>query len=119
MRKTDRSLSPSVRCRIGPSIGGVIRQRACRRRHAHSRFKPGQRVACNVGGPAASWPVEAAESPGPALHDSYPRPMAYSADAARQEMLDEIATAIDGIAAALAALGTAYEQLTTAPADRL
>jgi hypothetical protein len=45
--------------------------------------------------------------------------MAYSANTARQELLDELATAIDRIAAALAALGTAYEQLTTAPADRL
>jgi len=45
--------------------------------------------------------------------------MAYSADAARQEMLDELAEAIDHISRALAALGTAYEQLTTGPADRL
>src|SRR4051794_28691983 len=45
--------------------------------------------------------------------------MAYSAQGARQEMLDTIADAIDDIAAALAALGEAYEQLTTGPADRL
>jgi hypothetical protein len=45
--------------------------------------------------------------------------MAYNANAARQEMLDELAEAIDHISASLAALGTAYEQLTTAPADRL
>ena len=45
--------------------------------------------------------------------------MAYSASAARQEILDALAEAIDLIAAALAALGTAYEQLTTGPADRL
>ena len=34
-------------------------------------------------------------------------------------MLDTLADAIDEIAAALAALGDAYEQLGTAPADRL
>jgi hypothetical protein len=34
-------------------------------------------------------------------------------------MLDTLGEAIDEIAAALAALGEAYEQLTTAPADRL
>jgi hypothetical protein len=45
--------------------------------------------------------------------------MAYSTSDARQEMLDELAEAIDHISRALAALGVAYEQLTTAPADRL
>ena len=34
-------------------------------------------------------------------------------------MLDTLAEAIDAIAAALSALGEAYEQLTTGPADRL
>jgi len=45
--------------------------------------------------------------------------MAYIAGDARQEMLDTLATAIDDIAAALAALGGAYELLTERPADRL
>ena len=45
--------------------------------------------------------------------------MAYIAGEARQELLDTIAEAIDDIAAALAALGGAYEQLGTLPADRL
>jgi hypothetical protein len=45
--------------------------------------------------------------------------MSYVAGEARQEMLDTLAEAIDEIAAALSALGGAYEQLTTAPADRL
>jgi hypothetical protein len=45
--------------------------------------------------------------------------MSYVAGEARQEMLDTLAEAIDDIAVALAALGVAYEQLTTAPADRL
>jgi hypothetical protein len=45
--------------------------------------------------------------------------MTYSAAEARQEMLDTLGDAIDDIAAALAALGEAYEQLTTGPADRL
>ena len=45
--------------------------------------------------------------------------MSYVAGEARQEMLDTLAEATDLIAVALAALGTAYEQLTTAPADRL
>lgn len=34
-------------------------------------------------------------------------------------MLDTLGDAIDDLAAALAALGGAYEQLTTVPADRL
>jgi methionine synthase II (cobalamin-independent) len=45
--------------------------------------------------------------------------MAYRADEARQELLDDIAAAIDRLAAALAALGTAYEQLDEQTADRL
>lgn len=45
--------------------------------------------------------------------------MAYVAGEARQEMLDTLGDAIDDLAAALAALGGAYEQLTTVPADRL
>jgi hypothetical protein len=45
--------------------------------------------------------------------------VAYIAGEARQELLDTVAEAIDDIAVALAALGEAYEQLGTAPADRL
>jgi hypothetical protein len=45
--------------------------------------------------------------------------VAYVAGEARQEMLDTLGEAIDEIAAALAALGGAYEQLGTVPADRL
>jgi hypothetical protein len=45
--------------------------------------------------------------------------MAYVAGEARQELLDTLGEAIDDIAAALAALAEAYEQLTTVPADRL
>jgi hypothetical protein len=45
--------------------------------------------------------------------------VSYIAREARQELLDTLGDAIDEIAAALAALGEAYEQLTTAPADRL
>ncbi len=45
--------------------------------------------------------------------------MSYVASEARQEMLDTLGDAIDAIAAALAALGEAYEQLTSGPADRL
>ena len=45
--------------------------------------------------------------------------MSYIAGEARQELLDTLGEAIDEIAAALAALGGAYEQLTTVPADRL
>ena len=45
--------------------------------------------------------------------------MSYIAGEARQELLDTLADAIDEIAAALAALGAAYEQLSTVPADRL
>jgi hypothetical protein len=43
----------------------------------------------------------------------------YVAGEARQELLDTLAEAIDAIAAALAGLGSAYEQLGTVPADRL
>ena len=45
--------------------------------------------------------------------------MSYIAGEARQELLDTLGDAIDEIAVALAALGEAYEQLGTAPADRL
>jgi hypothetical protein len=45
--------------------------------------------------------------------------VAYIAREARQELLDTLGEAIDEIADALAALGGAYEQLTTAPAERL
>jgi hypothetical protein len=45
--------------------------------------------------------------------------VSYVASEARQEMLDTLGDAIDEIALALAALGAAYEQLGTVPADRL
>lgn len=45
--------------------------------------------------------------------------MAYRADEARQELLDDIAVAIERLAAALADLGAAYEQLDEQTADRL
>ena len=45
--------------------------------------------------------------------------MSYIAGEARQELLDTLGDAIDEIAVALAALGEAYEQLSTQPADRL
>jgi hypothetical protein len=45
--------------------------------------------------------------------------VSYVAGEARQEMLDTLGDAADEIAVALAALGAAYEQLGTAPADRL
>jgi hypothetical protein len=45
--------------------------------------------------------------------------VSYVAGEARQEMLDTLGEAIDDIAAALAALAGAYEQLGTVPADRL
>jgi hypothetical protein len=45
--------------------------------------------------------------------------VSYIAGDARQELLDTLADAIDEIAIALAALGAAYEQLGTVPADRL
>jgi len=43
----------------------------------------------------------------------------YDARAAMQDLLDILAEATDQIAAALAALGDAYEQLGTVPADTL
>src|SRR4051812_13599326 len=43
----------------------------------------------------------------------------YTAREARQELLDTLGDAVDEIAVALAALGGAYEQLTTLPAERL
>jgi hypothetical protein len=45
--------------------------------------------------------------------------VSYIAREARQELLDTIGEATDDIAVALAALADAYEQLGTAPADRL
>jgi hypothetical protein len=45
--------------------------------------------------------------------------VAYNAGEARQELLDTLGAATDDIAVALAALADAYEQLGTAPADRL
>jgi hypothetical protein len=45
--------------------------------------------------------------------------MAYDADEARRELLDEVARATDALAVALAALGEAYEQLDERTADRL
>jgi hypothetical protein len=45
--------------------------------------------------------------------------MPYGTREARQELLDEIARAIDELAVALAALGAAYEQLDEHTADRL
>jgi hypothetical protein len=46
-------------------------------------------------------------------------PMPYSSAEARQELLEALAEAIDGIGFALAALGAAYEQLDERNADRL
>ena len=45
--------------------------------------------------------------------------MSYDAQEARQELLDTLGEATDEVAAALSALGEAYEQLGTVPADRL
>ena len=45
--------------------------------------------------------------------------MSYAAREAREELLDDIAAAIDRLAVALAALGAAYEQLDEHSADRL
>ena len=45
--------------------------------------------------------------------------MSYIAGEARQELLDTLGEAIDEIAAALAALGEAYEKRGTVPADKL
>jgi methionine synthase II (cobalamin-independent) len=45
--------------------------------------------------------------------------MAYGAQEARQELLDDVASAIERLAEALATLGAAYEQLDEHTADRL
>jgi hypothetical protein len=45
--------------------------------------------------------------------------VSYIAGEARQELLDTLGEAIDEIADSLAALGAAYEQLGTVPADKL
>ena len=45
--------------------------------------------------------------------------MAYSTAEARQELLDDVAAAIEQISVALAALGEAYEQLDEVTGDRL
>jgi hypothetical protein len=45
--------------------------------------------------------------------------MAYVTAEARQELLEHIASAVEEIGAALAALGEAYEQLDDSSADRL
>jgi hypothetical protein len=45
--------------------------------------------------------------------------VAYDTGEARQELLNDVATAIDRIAVALAAMGEAYEQLDERSADRL
>jgi hypothetical protein len=45
--------------------------------------------------------------------------MAYSAGEARQQLLDDVATAADQLALAVGALGEAYEELDEQTADRL
>src|SRR4051794_30539627 len=45
--------------------------------------------------------------------------MSYAASAARQQLIDTVAEAVDEIGVALAALGDAYEQLDEQSADRL
>ena len=45
--------------------------------------------------------------------------MTYSAAEARQQLLDDLANAVDEAGVALAALGVAYEQLDERTADRL
>jgi phage shock protein A len=45
--------------------------------------------------------------------------VAYSAGEARQQLLDDVATATDQLALAMAALGEAYEELDEQTADRL
>ena len=45
--------------------------------------------------------------------------MAYSAGEARQQLLDDVATAADQLALGVAALGEAYEELDEQTADRL
>src|SRR6266513_1433884 len=54
-----------------------------------------------------------------AMAREYVADMAYGAHEARQELLDDIAAAIERLAAALADLGVAYEQLDEHSADRL
>jgi hypothetical protein len=49
----------------------------------------------------------------------YGGPMPYSTAQARQELLDEVAAAVDDLGVALAALGAAYEQLDERSGDRL
>jgi len=49
----------------------------------------------------------------------YADDMAYAASEARQELLDTVAEATDELAAAIASLGAAYEQLDEHSADRL
>ena len=66
-------------------------------------------VAARVGGPGQVVSREATNL-------AY---VTYIAGQARQELLDTLGEAIDEIAASLAALGEAYEQLGTGPADRL
>ena len=45
--------------------------------------------------------------------------MTYSAAEARQQLLDEVAAAIDSLAVAISAVGAAYEQLDEQAADKL
>jgi hypothetical protein len=45
--------------------------------------------------------------------------MAYATREAREQLLEDVAEAIDGLGVALAALGAAYEQLDERNADRL
>ncbi|MBV8947387.1 MAG: hypothetical protein JOZ95_18305 [Solirubrobacterales bacterium] len=45
--------------------------------------------------------------------------MAYSADEARRQLLDDVAAATDQLALAVAALGEAYEELDEQTGDRL
>jgi len=49
----------------------------------------------------------------------YRGPVAYSTAQARQDLLDDVAAAIDDLGVALAALGAAYEQLDETTGDRL
>lgn len=49
----------------------------------------------------------------------YGAAMPYSTAEAQQEMLDEVAAAVDDLGIALAALGAAYEQLDERSGDRL
>ena len=45
--------------------------------------------------------------------------MAITASEAREQILDDLAAAIDQVALAIASLGEAYDRLSVAPADRL